>query len=353
MIRRSRVRMISAIANGRRARACHATTALLAAAACLFLVTTARAEHIKFVSTRSVSCAPFLIAQAKGYFAAEGLDAEHIVFDAAGPITLAIASGDADVGATGLSGAFFNLAAQGQLRIIGGYVTDTPGFPAIAYIVSNRAWQQGLRSFKDLDGHSVGVTQVGTGLHYSVALLGEKYGFDLRSVRILPLQSYNNELSAVTGGNVDAAVLPTNYARAAVDSGRVKLLGELGDAVSVQTGTLFVSAKTAAERPDMVQRFLRAFRHGARDYRAAFIGPDQRPAWGPTALELTAIIAKGTQQTVAGVKKDLTYIDADARVNVADVMHQAAWYKAQGMVKGDIDGTTLIDQRFAILLPQR
>jgi NitT/TauT family transport system substrate-binding protein len=310
------------------------------------------AEHIKFASTRSLSNAPFLIAKAKGYLAAEGLDAEHIIFDAAGPITVAVASGDADLGATGLSGAFFNLAGQGQLRIVAGYVTDAPGFPAIAYVVSNRAWQAGLKSFKDLGGHSVAVTQVGTGLQYSVALLAEKFGIDFQTIRILPMQSYPNELSAATGGNVDVAVVPTNYARPAVESGNVKLLGELGDEVRVQTGTLFVTAKTADERGDMVARFLRAFRHGARDYHDAFVGPDDRPAWGPTAPALAELLAKATQQPLDDIKQNLSYIDADARVKPTDVLRQAAWYKAHGMVKSSIDGTTLIDKRFAILFPE-
>ena len=233
-------KMRSGFAPARRAAA-----VLLAAATGLYSITAA-ADRVTFASPRSLSGAPFLIAQAKGYFAAERLEAEHIFFDASGPVTLAVAAGDADVGATGLSGAFFNLAAQGQLRIIAGYVTDSSGFPGIAYVVSKRAWDAGLRGLKDLGGHSIGVTQVGTGLQFSVALLAEKFGFDMRSVRILPLQSYPNELSAVTGGTIDVAVVPTNYAVPAVASGNVKLLGNLGDAVPIQTGTVFVSTKTGA-----------------------------------------------------------------------------------------------------------
>jgi NitT/TauT family transport system substrate-binding protein len=196
---------------------------------------------------------------------------------------------------------------------------------------------------------------MGTGLQYSVALIAEKFGFDLHSVRILPLQSYPNELSAVTGGTIEAAVVPTTYARPAVEAGTVKLLGELGDAVRVQTGTLFVSAKTATERPDLVMRFLRAFRHGAHDYHDAFIGADNRPAWTATAPALAKLLAAAMQpqEEVEQLRHDLTYIDADARVNAADVLRQAAWYKAQGMVKGEIDGDTLIDRRFALLFPER
>lgn len=312
----------------------------------------ARAEHVKFASTRSLSNAPYLIADARGYFTDAGLEVEHVIIDAAGPITLAVTTGDADIGATGLSGAFFNLAAQGQLRIIAGYVTDAPGFPGIAYVASKRAWDGGLRSLKDLGGHSAGVTQVGTGLQFSVALLAEKLGFDIRSVRIVPLQSYPNALSAATGGTIDAAVVPTNYAEPAVKAGNVKFLGTLGDVISIQTGMMFVTTKTANERADMVERFLRAFRHGAHDYHDAFIGPDERPAMSPQAPALLALLAKGADEPVDQVKQDITYIDPDARVRISDVLRQAAWYKAQGMVKGDIDGGALVDRRYAVVFPE-
>jgi len=310
-------------------------------------------DQVRFASTRSLAGAPYLIADAKGYFRAEGLDAKHILFDAAGPITVAVASGDADIGATGLSGAFFNLAGRGQLRIIAGYVTDSAGFPGIAYVASLRAWDADLKSLKDLGNHSVAVTQVGTGLEFSVALLAEKFRFDIKSVRILPLQSYPNELSAATGGNVDVAVVPTNYAVPAVASGNVKFLGNLGDVVSIQTGEMFVSAKTADARGDLIQRFLRAFRRGAQDYRDAFIGPDGKPSLGPTAAATISLLAKAADESEAQVKQDLNYIDAEARVNVADVLRQAAWYKAQGMIKGEVDGNAIIDRRYALTFPER
>ena len=86
------------------------------------------AETVKISFTHSLANAPFLIAKERGYFAAEGLSPEFIYSDSAGPITMAVVSGDADFGATGLSGGFLNLAGQGAMRIIAGYIYDFPGF---------------------------------------------------------------------------------------------------------------------------------------------------------------------------------------------------------------------------------
>jgi NitT/TauT family transport system substrate-binding protein len=308
---------------------------------------------IKIASTRSASNAPFLIAQERGYFTDEGLAAELVFLDSAGPITAAVMSGDVDFGATGLSAAFYNLAGQGAMRIIAGHIYDFPGFRSQAVVASNQAWESGLRSFKDLPGHSVAVTQVGTPLHYSVGLLAQKFGFDIKSVRILPLQSFPNAVSAVVGGSADAAVVSVTYVLPAIDSGQVKLLGYLGEVTPTQVGAVFTATRTANDRRDVVERFLRAFRRAARDYHDALTGPDGKLAFGPGAPTIIAIMAKASGQTQEQVKDGIGYIDAEGRLDVSDILRQIAWYKSQGMIKGEIDGNTIIDKTYVIPLPAR
>ena len=54
------------------------------------------AEPIKIGVVRSNGGIPAIIAKEKGYFAAEGVDAQLIFFDSAQPISVAVASGDCD-----------------------------------------------------------------------------------------------------------------------------------------------------------------------------------------------------------------------------------------------------------------
>ncbi len=81
-----------------------------------------------------------------------------------------------------------HLAEQGALKIIGGQTREAPGFRANTVVASSKAWAAGLKSFKDLPGHSVAITQIGSSFHYDLALLSEKYGFDLKTVR-MPMRS--------------------------------------------------------------------------------------------------------------------------------------------------------------------
>jgi NitT/TauT family transport system substrate-binding protein len=322
----------------------------LALAICL-AAAPAGAETVKISFTRSLANAPFLIANERGYFAAEGLTPEFIYADSAGPVTTAVVTGDADFGATGLSGGFLNLAGQGKMRIIAGYIWEHPGFHGSALIVSNHAWDEGFRSFKDMPHHSVAVTQVGTGIHYSVALLAEKFGFDMKDVRILPLQSFANSAAAVAGGSADAGVVSSSYFQAALDHGDLHLIGYVGDQVRTQSGAIFTATRTADERHDFVERVLRVFRRGAKDYAAAFIGPDGRRKDGPEAPALVALLAKAAQQTPQQVSQTLNYIDPEGRLDVASILHQVAWYKSQGMVKPEVDGAKIIDKRYVIEMP--
>ena len=324
---------------------------LLGGLALVALAGPARAEAIRIATTHASSSAPFLIAQDRGYFAAEGLAAELVYIDAAGPITSAVVSGDVDFGATGLSAGFYNLAGRGVLRIIAGSIYEAAGFRGATVVASNRAWDDGLRSFKDLGGHSIAVTQIGTPLHYTIGRLAETYGFDFKSVRIMPLQSFPNAVAAVSGGTTDAAVVAATYVMPALEHHEAQLLGFVGDALPMQIGAVFVTTRTAETRGDTVRHFLAAFRRATADYHHAFTGSDGRPAFQPGAEEIIDLLAEATRQTPEQVRAGIAYVDADARVYASDVKRQIAWYAAQGMVKADVDADAIIDRRYAITLP--
>jgi len=324
---------------------------LLAALAGALPAPAAAAEHIKVGTLKLAQYSASFIAQEKGYFAAEGLDVDLALFDSAEPAAVAVVSGDLDFAVAGTSAGLFTLAGQGALRIIGGSFRETPGFRNFAFTVSNRAFAAGLKSYKDLPGHSMAVTQIGSPTHYNVALLAEKFGFDLKSIQIVPLQSLPNELSAVKGGQVDATLLAATLVIPAAEHGDVKLLGWVGDETPWQFAVLLTATKTANDRRDTVERFLRAYKKGARDYYEAFTGPDGKRQDGPTAPQILALIAKFTGQPAERIETGISYVDPEARLDVKDILHQIAWYKSQGMVKGEVDGDAIIDKRYVVPLP--
>ena len=316
----------------------------------LWLVTgsAAGAEHIRIGMVRTAS--PVLIAIDRQYWSAEGLDPELIFFDSAPPIAVAVASGDLDFGVTGLSGGLYNLG--NTLRIVAASTREAPGFQLSAYLAAKTAYDKGLRSVRDFPGHSVAITQFGAPVHYDLELLIHKYRFDAKSIHIVPLPSNPAQIAALTGGTVDGAIVPVSYALQALDRGDIKLLGYVGDETPWQNGAAFTSAKVADHRSATVDAFLRGYRKATRDYHDAFTGEDERRADSATAPAVIAILAKHLNQPPALVASGVQYVDAEARLDVEDVIRQIAWYRAQGLLKTEIDPAVFIDKRYVRALPK-
>ena len=308
------------------------------------------AEHIKVGILKTPPSGLVFIALDRGYFAAEGLDVELSYFEAGQPIALATAAASIDFGANGPSAAFYNLAGEGVLRIIAGMYREAPSFRILGYVASNHAFAAGLTSLKDLPHHSLAVSQIGSPPHYALALLAEKYHFELDTIKLLPMQSVPNMISALGGGQADATII-TGAAALAIDQhGEGKLLGWVGDETPWQMGVLWTSTKMIRERDGMIGRFLRAYRKGARDYHDAFTGSNEERADGPTTTEVVAIIAKYTGLAATQIEQTVAYADPALRIDVNDIRHQIAWFRAQGMVKVDVHADSIIDKRYAVAL---
>lgn len=310
----------------------------------------ADAEAIKIGIGPITASGAIFIAQDKGYFAAEDLVAETISLDAAQSVAQGVVVGDLDFGATAATAAAYNLAAKGGLKIIGGLGREVPSFKGSAFLAANHAWDAGLTSPKDMGNHTVGIVQVGGPVHYEVELAAEKYGIDMRSVRVTPLQGLSNLASALAGGQVDAGVEVNTIALRLVGEGKSHLLAWVGDETPWQNALLFTATKTADDRQKTVNGFLRAFKKGARDYYDAFTGPGGKRQDGPTATATLAIIAAHLNQPAAQLAQGISFVDPEARLDVQDVLHQVAWFKSQGMLPANADGAAMIDMRHVVPL---
>ena len=203
----------------------------------------AQAETIKIALTRLLSYPSVPIAIERGYFKAQGLDAHMVFFNSAEPMAIALASGDVDFGVSGLSAAFFTLAANGQIRVLASAAIEHPGFYNLAFLGSPKAYEAGLTSAHALPGHSFAVTQIGTSLQYSLGLLAEKDHFPLSAVSIRALYTIPNVVTALSGSQIDAAVLPATPALPLIDRGSIKLLGWASDLIPGWMGAVaFTSA---------------------------------------------------------------------------------------------------------------
>jgi NitT/TauT family transport system substrate-binding protein len=258
---------------------------------------------------------------------------------------VATVAGSLDFGMAATAAGFFNLSDK--LRIIGGFAREAPGFQGMTFVASQKGWDSGIHSLKDLGGHTISIGTVGSSPHYSLSLIEKKFGIDPATVRIQPLQAATNQATAVAGGSVDAAVTMSTILMPGVQSGQTKLLGFVGDETPWQLSSIFTTVKTA-DNVAFTERFLRAYKQGAHDYIAAFVGPDGKRADQPTAPAVLEIISKYVGQSPDQVKKAIAYVDPDAKLDVKDLQNQVDWYVSQGMLKNHIDVSSVIDKRYVV-----
>jgi len=288
------------------------------------------------------------IAQEKGYFKAAGIDVELKFFEAAQPVAVAIVSGDLDVGVTAFSAALYNLAGKGAIKVIAGQAREEPGYMLNAYLAGAKSYAAGFNSLAQFPGRSIAITQTGSSFHYNVGLLADKLGFDIARVRLVPLQSLPNMVSALRGGQVDGAVMPATVATPLIASGEAVVLAWVGDLASWQVNGVFTGTKTIADRRAALVSFIKGYQAGLADYAVAFLSRDAagKPIAGSSRDALLPILAKYTEQKPDQILLGIPYIDQRGRLLVDDLYRQVKWYQGQGVVDRDVDPKKFIDLSF-------
>ena len=310
-----------------------------------------RAQTLRKTSVgvlRLSSSGPVFIAAERGYWREAGLDVELKYFTAAQQVPVAVTSGDAEFGVTGLTAAFFNLAGKGALKIVASQSREAKGYPLVAYMATNTAYEKGFRSVKDFAGKRVGITTTGSTFHYELGLLAKKYGFDMGTVTLVPLQTLPNMQAAFKGGQVDAILAPVTLARALVADNAGKILAWAGDETPWQLGALFTSPRAIAEKRDTVERFIRGYLRGSADFNAAFNRRDAagNELRGTDFAETIAVVARYVQQSPELVAVGLPFVDAQGRLDVGDIYSQIAFWQQAGLVGKDVNGKDIVDLSF-------
>jgi len=325
-------------------------------AAALAATRAGAAQPLRLGLLHTLSPAPFYIAQERGYFRDNGIDLTFRFFDAAQPIAAAAVAGDIDVGVTALTGGFFNLAEKGVLTVIGGAMHEQAGYEGSAILVSNQAFTAGLTTPAKLAGHSFAITQYGSSFHYMLGRIAEVQHFDIKSMTLRPVQQVSNMLAAVETGQVDATIAIASQAKAAVAAGKAHIIAWVGDIVPYQITAVFTTGLEIKQHAAPLHAFAKAYQRGVADYREAFLRKDAagKPILDASTDAAIALIEKyvftGDPHAREKILGGVGYYDAGGALDVADIARQLNWFKAQGLVKGDLPASAIIDTQF---LPAR
>jgi NitT/TauT family transport system substrate-binding protein len=239
--------------------------ALLAAASALAASTACAQTAIKFSLDFKFEgpAAPFVVAVDKGYFKAEGLD---VTIDTAGgslePINR-VASGTYDMG-------------FGDINSLIKFRDANPGTPikAVFMVYNKPAFSivgrksRGVSAPKDLEGKKLGAPPP-DGAYAQWPIFTQANGIDASKVTIVsvgfPVREpmlASGEVDAITGFSFSSYI---NLKDRGVPANDITVLLMADYGVNLYGNTIMVNPKFAAEKPEAVKGFLRAFTKGLHE----------------------------------------------------------------------------------------
>lgn len=297
---------------------------------------------VKVGALRLSSTAPIFIGMDKGFFEAEGIKVEPVWFKAAAPIAVAMASGDIDVGATGLTAALYNSIAQGmKITVVADKGREWPGYKLTAIIVNLEQWKAGVRDLKDLKGKRIGITQMGSTFHYILGNLLEKRGMSLNDVKVVPVGSVASMRDTVITHQIESAFLVQPHITAVEKEGKAHVLLWAGDHLPYQIAANFYGEKFMKNRSAAVA-FMKGYIRSCRFYYDFALAKKE----GPQYQEVINLISKYTEQKPEAVVLALPYMDRNGELYAEDIQKQLDWYERNGMVSKKMASSELVDLSF-------
>lgn len=294
----------------------------------------------------STATTPLQMAVAKGYFKDNRLDLVVAPTTPPSQTIQLLIGGKLDIALASPGAALNNAIAGGGSLVVLGSAANVPantGKPNSGLLVSDKAWQAGLRTAADLKGKTVHITpslQSASGMAVSKIL--QKAGLKLSDVKAQDWADQPKLVQAFEAGTAEViwalepalSSLQKNKAAHLIGSGSDVLPGS--PALSIVGNKSWVQAN-----PDATVAFLKAYLQGVK-----YVNDGLSSGWSKNADTLD-VLAKSTGMDVAGLKSiAFSEFPADGKVDPSDVEEIVVFMKDLGSVKSVVDPKTYIDQSY-------
>jgi len=287
----------------------------------------------------------FIIAEEKGYFRDEGIEADVVPYDSGAKMIPQLSAGQLDVGAGSASSGLYNAFGRGiDLKIVADAVRGVKGAGQSLLVRTALLRSGAVKSIADLKGRTVAVTaEAGTEaavLAHGLTTAGLRYEDVTKA--FLPFSAH---AVAYQNGAIDASLTAEPAAAAAINLGVAGRLMFVGDFYpDAQSAVVLFGQKFVAERPAVGRRFMVAYLRAVRDYNDAI--KDGHIA-GKGADEIIAILARRFKYPDGIIRAMWAHaINPDGWVEVASIKTDFRFFKEQNQIKVDITPEAVLDRSF-------
>jgi NitT/TauT family transport system substrate-binding protein len=307
----------------------------------------AAADKVSIGVVNSSSDVGLFIADAKGYFKNENIEASFMTFDSAAKMIAPLAAGQLDVGGGAASSGLYNAVERGlKIKIVADKARNAPGYGFQALLVRKALIDDGsVKGIGDLKGRKLAIVAAASSdasvLNEAMKSAGFKYS-DADPVYL----GFPQHCVAFQNGAIDASITTEPTVSQCVRLGvAIRLMGNDAFYSNAQTAVILYSGAFATERPEVAKRFIRAYIRALRDYVDAL--KDGHIA-GKGADDIVAILTRYSNAKDADMVRSMTAhsSDPDGLPNVDSLKKDWAFFQAQGQVSGKVTVDQVVDLSF-------
>ncbi|WP_246216952.1 ABC transporter substrate-binding protein [Paraburkholderia panacisoli] len=289
----------------------------------------------------------FFIADKKGYFRAEGIDARFVPFDSGAKMVAPLGAGQLDVAGGSPSAGLYNAVMRGiGIKIVADKGSTPPGYGYQPLLVRKDLVASGrYKTLADLKGMKVAGSATGSASTSTMNEALKKAGLKPGDVERIYL-GFPQHVMALENKAVDAALTTEPSATEAVRSGAaVRVMGDDQIYPNHQLAVVLYSNTFIHDHPATAKAFMRAYLRAVRDYNDAL--KDGKIA-GPNADEVIAILTQYTSIKDPSVYRTIVPqgTNPDGKVNIASLENDLAYFRSQGVVKGNVSVAQVVDTSF-------
>jgi NitT/TauT family transport system substrate-binding protein len=250
-----------------------------------------QAQELTIGTIGASSDAPFFIADAKGYFAEQGLRVSFVRFDSAAKSIPSLGSGEVDVGSGASSAGLYNAVARGiGIKIVADKARNAKGYGFQAIMARTDLIDSGkVKGVKDLKGLKVAMSANGNSenafMNYALVQAGLSYS-DIDPVFL----GFPNQIAAYANKAIDASLTVEPTVAELLKLGTAKKLISADDVFpDYQTAVVFYGPKFMHDQPENAKKFMVAYVKAVRFYDDALKGGHLA---GPNAEEVIKILTQ-------------------------------------------------------------
>jgi NitT/TauT family transport system substrate-binding protein len=305
-------------------------------------------DEVKVGTPLTISDAPILIAEHKGYCREQGIKTSMVGLQTGAYMVAPLGAGQLDIGAGATSAGLFNSAARGiGIKIVADKGSNQPGYAYVSLLVRKELVDSGkFKTLKDLKGLRCAEPGKGASTGSTLNQALKHAGIRYDEVTHVYNMGFPEMVTAMQNGAIDAAPVPEPFNTFGREQG-IGVRFSADEFYPRQTiAVVLYGNDFMTKRAEVAHRYMTAYLQGVRFYNGAI--KDGKFA-GPNAEELIDLLTRETRYKDPALYRKVVPngCDPDGKVDRPSLETDLAFYRENKFVDSDTVGVSdLVDDSF-------